>query len=313
MNTIELLEALNVSASNKANVKCILKKLFNQLEVTDITKRILNNTSNIKDIVREQYSPKKWVEAMGYVCKISTLLKCKPAVIKQYQEAIQELKQNHLSNYNINREYIEDTFEEQKDKLKEFLKDEDTIKRRIANLSYYLGGTRKGELLNCKVTEYEKIPEDIGHNCFNIHDAKLYIIHHKTKAKTGTRIIPICEELLNEVKKDINHYLIENPKNNKPISANVYQKVFKSMLDMNPLDYRHLHAVNNTTKPPHIQQQEANKLGHSLTTSHFIYANGLTNKTVTKALLNDAKKYYKQLKKEYQEQQNKKNDLIITF
>ena len=272
----------------------------------------LNNTSAIKDIVCEHYSPKKWVEAMGYVCKVSTILKCKPSVLQEYQEIIQELKKNHLSNYNRDRVYIEDTYDHEKDKLKAFLTDEDPIKRRIANLSYYLGGTRKGELLNCKVTDYEKIPKDIEHNCMNIKDAKLYVIHHKTKAKTGTRIIDICQELINEVKADVNKYLIQNH-NNKSISSNTYQKVFKSMLDMNPLDFRHLHAVNNTTKPPHIQQQEANKLGHSLTTSHFIYANGLTNKTVTKALLNDAKKYYKQLKKEYKEQLNKENKLTLTF
>lgn len=313
MNTIELLESLNVSVSNKANVKCILKKLFDSLDITTINKRILNNTIRINNIVQEKYSPKKWVEVMGYVCKIATLMKCKPATITLYQESIKELKKNHLANYNRDRVYIEDTYEQEKEKLKAFLTDEDPLKRRISHLSYYIGGTRKGELLNCKVTNYKTIPENIEHNCFNIHDSKLYIIHHKTKAKTGTRIIDISKELLNEVKNDVNNYLIHNIQNDKPISSNTYQKVFKSMLDMNPLDFRHLHAVNNTTKPPHVQQQEANKLGHSLTTSHFVYANGLTNKVVTKALVDEAKKYYKQLKKEYQEQQNKDNKLILSF
>jgi len=313
MNSIELLEALNVSVSNKANVKCILKKLFNKLDINEINKRILNQTTRIIDIVKNDYSSKKWVETMGYICKISTILKCKPATINKYQESIKELKHNYLSNYNRDRVYIEDTYEEHKDKLKPFLTDEDPIKRRIANLSYFLGGTRKGELLNCVITEYKTIPEDVEHNCFNVPDSKLYIIHHKTKARNGTRIIDIPLSLLKEVQNDLNHYLVENLQTNKPISSNTYQRVFKSMVDINPLDYRHLHAVNNTTKPPHIQQVEANKLGHSLTTSHFIYANGLTNKVITKALINDAKKYYKQLKKEYREQQNKDNKLTLSF
>jgi len=313
MNALQLLEAFQVSNSNKANVKCILKKLFDKLETKELNKRIVNNTKRIIDIVQKYYSPKKWVEVMGYVCKISQILDCQQVTIEQYQKAIQEFKNEHLTNYNRDRVYIEDTFDEQKEKLKAFLSDDDPIKRRIANLSYYLGGTRKGELINCKITSYEKIPEDINFNCCNITDSKLYIIHHKTKARNGTRIIPLSKPLIEEVQKDVNQYLIQSPHNNKPISSNTYQKVFKSMLDMNPLDYRHLHAVNNTTKPPHVQQQEAYKLGHSLTTSHFVYANGLTHKKVTKALLNDAKKYYKQLKKEYKEQQNKKNELILTF
>ncbi len=318
MNLLSILEALNVSDSNKANVKCILKKLFDKLETKEINKRTLNDTTKIINIVKTYYSYKKRVEVVWYIYKINNLINCKIATVEKYQKAIKELKLNHLANYNKNREYIEDTYEQHRETLKQFLTHHDYLTRRIAHLSYYLGGTRKGELLNCRVSNFEEPPnEQPPYNCFNIFDSKLYIFHHKTKARCGTRIIDIPSPLLNEARSDLNQYLLQSRSNasstKKPISSNTYQKIFKSMLNINPLDFRHLHAVNNTTKPPHTQQEEANKLGHSLTTSHFIYANGLTNKTITKELVQEAKKYYKQLKKEYEAQQNNNDKFTIHF
>ena len=313
MNIIKLLELMDVSVSNKANVKCIIKKLFDRLKLNELDKRTINKAQNIIDIVKGNYSSKKWVEVMGYVLKASILMKCKASSINAYREAMKELKNNHLSNYNRDRVYVKDEFKAKQGQLEQFLKDKDPIKQRIANLSYYLGGTRKGELLNCKITDYENIPDDVQHNCFNIMDKKFYIIYHKTKAHTGTRIIELNDELINEVRQDVGHYLIENPHNHRSISPNTYQKVFKSMLDINPLEFRHLHAVHNTKQPPQKQQEEANKLGHSLTTSHFIYANGLTNKYVSQASVQDALKYYEQLKEQFEEQERIREKLTITF
>jgi len=313
MNLQAVLKSLNVSESNQANVKSILTKLFTNLEIKRVNKRTLNNTEKILSIVQDKYSSKKWVEVCIYILKVATLLQCKEDTLNKYKTALETMKQNHLSNYNKTREFTPDSFQEHKDKLKKYFEDKDPIKRKISKLSYYLGGLRKGELLNCKITNLEAITNDKTHNCFNVFDKKLYIIHHKTKSSKGTRIIDLQTELVDEFKDDVDCYLIKNKNNNKSISPNTYQKYFKSMADINPLDYRHLHAVNNTKQPPAVQQEEATKLGHSLSTSHFIYSNSMVDKTVSKSVLDDAKKYYRQLKQLYKEQQEEKDKFILRF
>jgi len=307
----ELLNKLNVSATNQSNVKSIIKKLFNGLDLEQITRHDLYDPKQVKRIIEASTSSKKWVEVMGYILKTATLLKCKYSVIETYKKYLNIYKEDYLTNYNKDREYLEDKYEDIRKLLKDNFDNEDTIKRRISKLYYYLGGMRKGELLNCKVCDVEYIKDlDQKYNYLNLSDDTLYILNHKTISSRGPRLISICKELKEELKESNNNYLIPNSQNTKPLSPNTFQKYFKAMTDINPLDYRHYHAVFNTKQSTQEQHEQANKLGHSLATSHFIYSNDLVKGKVSYNMIKDAKKHYKQLKLQ---KKKEKTQFIIDF
>ncbi len=310
----DLLEVLQVAETNISNVKCIIKKLFDSLKINEINKTTLDNTDKIITVIKENMSSKKWLEIMGYVLKTSTLLKCKKKTKEAYKKELDELKKSRLLDYNKERVYKPDNYEECKDKLKAYFESSDKVKRRISILYYYLGGLRKGELLQCKVCNEEDINKlDTKYNYVNLFDSNLYIFNHKTQKSKGTRIIKLCNEIIDEVKEDEGFYLIHKSNKNKALSPNTFQTHFKKITGINPLDYRHAHAIYNTKQSAEKQHEEAEKLGHSLTTSHFIYSNDLVNNTVSKDKVRDAYRHYKQLKQQLKKQNEEKNKFLVSF